>query len=116
MIPASSAGGRLNIARPRRNSCVHSDMLELRDAADGVDEVGPRAAVRSQLLAPERREFVEPAPALTRALDPPPLNPAAVFEPVQKRIERRDLEADAAVGGLVDQLADLVAVTGAVFD
>ena len=63
---------RFNIARRRRNSCVHSDMFELRDAADGVDEVGPRAAVRSQLLAPERREFVEPAPALTRALDPAP--------------------------------------------
>src|SRR5688500_12911723 len=104
MIPASSAGGRLKTARRRRSSWVHSDMFELRDAADGVDEVVPRAAVRGQLLAPERREFVEPAPALTRALDPAALSPAAVLEPVEKWIERRDLEADAPVGALVDQL------------
>src|SRR5262249_27501117 len=35
---------------------------------------------------------------------------AAVFETVERRIERRGVEADRAVGALVDQAADLIAV------
>src|SRR5262249_15226671 len=52
---------------------------------------------------------VAPAP-LSRLLDPAALQPTALLEPVQERVERGDVEAHQAVRAGGDELADLVAV------
>src|SRR5262245_19848894 len=79
---------------------------------DGRHEGLPGAALRREHPSAFEGQPVVAPPALPRLLDPPALDPAALLEPVEQRIERRDVEAQRAVRARLDQLADVVAVPG----
>src|SRR5690349_15652198 len=70
----------------------------------------PAAALRREGLAARRSDPVETAAPQARLLDPPPLDQPTPLEAIQQRIERGHAEADLAVGALLDQLGDLVAM------
>lgn len=67
-------------------------------------------------LSPFRCKAVVPPLALTRLLDPLAFEPPAPFHSVQHRVEGRDVESQDAVGPIVNQLGDFVAVTGPPLD
>src|SRR5437870_13552234 len=91
-------------------------MLESGDAIDSADELAPAVALLGEDGGASRRELVVAAAALARLLDPAPLNPAALLEAVEQRIQRRDAEAEHAARARLDQLAQLVAVARLRFD
>src|SRR5262249_47449083 len=85
-------------------------------AVDGRDEGLPGAALpRQHLLAGAGDPVVAPAP-LPGLLDPFALQPAALLETVEERVQRGDVEADHAAGAGGDELRDLVAVARAGLD
>jgi hypothetical protein len=88
----------------------------MRDAVQRPEEVLPGRAFLGQDAAARRRDAIAAAPARPGALDPAALDEAAILEPVQRRIERRDVEAELALRPLTDQPADVVAVPGLVLD
>ena len=70
----------------------------------------------SQLLAACRRQFVEPAPALAGAFDPPAGNDPLRLQAIEDRIQGRDVEHDRAVRSLLDADGDVVAMARLVFE
>ena len=62
------------------------------------------------------RQAVVPAAALAGFFDPASVDPAALLQAVQQRIERCDAEFHRAGGAVLDQLADVVPVAGLVLD
>src|SRR5204863_7845830 len=89
---------------------------DLRDAVQRDEERVPHAALAGQCLATGAGELVIAAAALAGALDPAPFDPAAIFEAVERGVERRDVEADRPVRPLGDQLADVIAVPRPLFE
>src|SRR5262249_26966179 len=63
-----------------------------------------------------RRQRVEAAPPLASLLHPAAAQPAALFEAVEERVERGDVEFQLALRLRLDQLADFVAVALALLD
>src|SRR5262245_9567127 len=61
-------------------------------------------------------QAVETSAPLTGLLDPSPFQPAALFEPIEQRVQRRNVELDLAARLGLDELADLVAVPSTHFD
>src|SRR5262249_53314666 len=94
----------------RSGSWRISGRLHAGDAADGSRELAPGGALRREDVGARRREAVIAAAALARLLDPAPLDPAALLEPIEERIQRRDAERQHAAGPRLDQLAQLVAM------
>src|SRR5947209_6764019 len=94
-------------------SGFHSGMFGLRNLRDRVDELPPVIALRGEDALALGRQTIEAPPAFAGLLDPLARNPSPFLEPVEQRIERRDLEFQASAGALLDQLADLVAVARA---
>ena len=58
------------------------------------------------------RQSIEAAPALARLLDPRPLDPAALFEAIEQRIEQVEVKHQPPARPRFDQLAELIAVPG----
>src|SRR5690606_26768219 len=88
----------------------------LRDEAHRVDEARPGFALAREYAATFRGQRIEAAAPLAGLLDPAALQPAALLQPIQQRVQRSDVKADAARGAVLDQLADLVAVSCACLD
>ena len=63
-----------------------------------------------------RRQVVVPAAALPCLLDPLPVDPAAPLHAIQHRVQGGDVEAQHAVGSIVDALGDVVSVPRAALD
>ncbi len=61
---------------------------------------------------PRRGQGVVTAPALSLLLDPPPPDPATILHAVEDRVQGRDPELQLAARATLQQLADLVPVTG----
>src|SRR4029079_11434786 len=106
----SRPAGSRNDARRRRTSCSQSGMLVLCHPADRFDERGPCLSLLGKDTPPIRSHGVEAASALSRLLDPPPLDPPALLEPIQERVERIDVERQLAAGPRFNQLAEVVSV------
>src|SRR5688500_13338438 len=87
-----------------------SRMTEPRHAIERVEERAPAAPLVGQRLAARGCQLVVPPSALAGLFNPPSLDQAGPLQPVQRRIQRRDLKTDCAAGTLFDQLRDLVAV------
>ena len=81
-----------------------------RDTIERQEEGLPHRALARENLPSGRGQLVVAPPPLARALDPSTVDEALVLEPVQRGIERRDVEVDGAVRPLFDEPADLVAV------
>src|SRR6266540_2459051 len=93
--------------------CFQSGMFPSRHQAHGLDELVPGLALSGQHTLTCRRQPIEAAPALARLLNPRPLDPAALLEPIEQRIERIEVEHEPPARQRLDQLAKLVAVSGA---
>src|SRR5580700_965928 len=109
----SAASGKP--ASRRSISFFHSGMFGPGHALDGLDEGCPAALLRRQNFASQGCQAVIPAPPLPGLFHPPSLDPAALLQPVQQRIQRRHMEAQGASGALLNELADLVAMPRAAF-
>src|SRR5215217_3929547 len=100
--------------RPERRALIslfQSGMFDPGDAADGFDELAPGVALRGEDFAPVGGQPVVAPAALAVALDPAPLNPPAPLKAVEQRVERGDVEAEEPARALLDEAADVVAVT-----
>src|SRR5262245_8627347 len=115
-MDCSRAGSTFSPERRSRISRDQSGMLGLRDAAHGLDERRPGAPLHPEHLPAARREAVIAATPLRGLLDPAALEEAAAFQAIQQGIQRRDVEAQGSARTCLDELADLVAVPGAVLD
>ena len=89
-----------------------SGMFASRDQPDGLDELVPGLALSRQHTLTCRRQPIEAAPALARLLDPRPLDPAALFEAIEQRIERVEVEHQPPARLRLDELAEFIAVPG----
>src|SRR5215212_8275471 len=116
MISCSRPGLSPSGASNRRRSSPHSGMVDSGDEAHRRDERAPRIALACKHAAPLGGQTVETAPALSRFLDPPPLQPASFFETIEQRIERRDVEFQLPGRSRLDEPADLITVPRAAFD
>src|SRR5262249_958249 len=112
-ISSSRAGSRRAFESAARTARFQSDTLGSGHAVDGGDEVVPDALPLLEDGTALGREAVVAAAALARLLDPAALDEAALLEAIEERVEGGDVEAEDAVGALLDLLVDLVAVAGA---
>src|SRR5262245_7712752 len=92
MISASRAGSSRRPVRRGLSSSVKSAMLHSCDTGDGGDEGAPGPLVCGEHAAALRGQPVVPSTALSRLFDPPAIDPATLLEPVEQRIERRDVK------------------------
>src|SRR3954463_4216055 len=116
-ITSRSRAGRSDRRASRAASRrFQSGMFGPRDELNRLDELAPVITLRGEHLAAFCRQPIKAPAALARLLDPSPRDPAALFEPVEERIERGHLELQPPAGSLLDQLADLVAMPCAGLD
>src|SRR5262245_10811018 len=115
-MSARRAGARCSGARRRSIARRKSGILDARNAIDGGHEFTPRPALRFEDAGARGREAVVAAAALAGLLDPAAVNPAAFFETVEQRIERRDAELEHAAGAQLDQLAEVITMPRLVFN
>src|SRR6478736_2787972 len=97
-------------------STVSSSVADPGHAVERDKEGVPHAALPRQGGAAGLRQAVVAAPPLAGLLHPASFDQAAILELVQRRVERRDMEIDRAVGSIGDQPADVVAVARLFFD
>jgi hypothetical protein len=93
-----------------RMGSVQSGIFVSGNAADGLDEGLPPVAALDEHFAAGGSESVIAATALSGFFDPAALNPAAVLEAVEERVEGGDAEFDGAAGAGFDELGDFVTV------
>src|SRR6516165_6942385 len=102
-MAVSRTGSRFRRARRSRTSCLKSGMLYLGNTVDGRDEIPPGAALGPQNLLSGSGQPVVTAPALASLVHPASFDPAALFEPVQQRIQRSHVEAHGPARTHLDQ-------------
>src|SRR5262245_14531328 len=102
-ISASRAGGSATFLKRARISGPQSGMFASCYQAHGFDERLPRLLLAREDAAAVRGQPVESPPSLAGLLDPCPLDPPALLEPVEQRIERVDVEHEAAGRARLDQ-------------
>src|SRR4051812_47884021 len=142
MISFSRVAGSDSAVTCGRMCCFQSGMFPSRDQPDGLDELVPGLALSRQHALPCRRQPIKPPPALAlaapaqvrrlpprparpfrrnpknrppalaRFFDPPPLDPAALSETIEQRIERIEVKPQPPARVRLDQFAKLVAVPG----
>src|SRR5262245_42883935 len=87
-----------------------SRMFDSGEIANELEELAPLLALRGEDGAALRRDPVVAAPALSCLLDPAALDPPALFQLVERRVEGREVERQCAARSRLDQLRQLVAV------
>src|SRR5687768_8608625 len=92
MISRSRAG--LSDSRESRDAsgAVQSGIFGPGNQPNGVHELAPVVALRREHAASLGGQAIKAPPPLARLLDPLAGEPAALFEPIQQRIQRGDLE------------------------
>src|SRR5437764_12253955 len=106
MISASRSGPRFSPARCFLISRIHSGMLHSRDSAHGTGKLLPLPALQPEDTLSFRRQPVIPPPSLVRFLDPPPLYPTSLFQPVKPRAELDHMKMECASSAHVDERSD----------
>src|SRR5450759_2404665 len=101
-ISASRAGARFKPASCRRIGSFQSGIFDSGDAAGGLDEGLPALPLGSQDFPYLSGQQVIAAPALAALFDPSALNPAALLQAIQQRVERRRVKSERAVRSLFD--------------
>src|SRR5262245_52517616 len=107
-ISRSRCGPRPSGASRRRTSDRHSGTFRSDNSIDGRDEGVPAAALLGENPPAGGGQAIAAPAAFAGSLDPAALNPAALLEPVEQGIERRDVEADGPARSLLDELGDVV--------
>ena len=110
-VTARAASARLGSIVPTRALTSLGYDARTCSVAGGLEAA---AALVREHDPPLRREMVEPPAALPGLLHPSSRNEPAPLEAVEHGVERRDVEPEHAARSLFDQLANLVAVHGAV--
>src|SRR6516225_9152528 len=70
----------------------------------------PATPLRGQNLTSRRGQAVVATPPLPHLFHPSALNPAALLQAIEQRIERGHMKAQRASGALFNQFTDLVAM------
>src|SRR5262249_17004121 len=109
---ASRPGERRNVDRRGRTCSAQSGMFVSRCAPPSLDECFPCLLLLSQDASSFRSDLVQAAAPLLGLLDPSALDPSALLESIEQGIKRIDMECEPPAGTGVDQLTQLVAVTG----
>jgi hypothetical protein len=91
-------------------------MLDSCDTGNDGDEIPPAFLFGAEGFAAPRGEAVIAAAALLGLFDPASGDPTFGFETVEERVERGDVELESAAGAELDELGDIVAVAGLVFE
>src|SRR5581483_718186 len=110
----SRSGGRFRSARRLLISLFQSGLSGMFHSGNPVyclNESAPAALLSCQHFLAFRCQFVIATATLSGFLYPSPLYPASLFQAVEQRVERSDVETDNAVGSRFDQFADLVSVS-----
>src|SRR5215510_3549189 len=92
MISASRSGLKARDAIRARRCSFHSGMIDSGDEPHRVDKGFPCLALAREDAAAVGGQAVETSPSLAGLFDPPSLQPPAFFEPIEKRIQRRDVK------------------------
>src|SRR5262245_56263612 len=117
LLVAGRVAGDVGQVRAGDLAPVHrSRGPELSHSIEGSDELVPEAALGAQDATSRRSEAIEAPAPLARALDPPTLDEATLFQPVEHRVKGGDLKPDRARRLHVDLPADVVAMAGRVLE
>src|SRR5215472_1708126 len=81
------------------------------DAPDGSHDLPPFAGFGDELFTSSGCEFVELCLAIVLACAPIRRHPAAIFETMQRRIERTLLDLKHLIGSVLDNVRDSVTVS-----
>src|SRR5204863_4239709 len=96
-ISFSRVGERFNPTSRFLISSLKSGMLDSCDAADRFHKLAPAIPLRRQRFLARRRQPIVTPPPLPRLLDPATPNPSPLFEAIQQRIKRSDVEMQSPV-------------------
>src|SRR5262249_28390275 len=114
-ISASRTGDNWSSDSRALISALKSGMLNPGDQVDGFDELTPAGALlRQHVFARGRQAIVATAP-LTWLFDPTAPNPVPFLKSIKQRIKRSDVESNRSARAQLNQLADLVSVSGTIF-
>src|SRR5262245_53634558 len=102
-----SARSRTSARHSRRS---RSRILDSGQIANELEELFPLLALRGQDGAAVSGDLVVATPALSRLLDPAALDPFALFQLVERRVQRGEVERQCAARSFFDQLRELVAM------
>src|SRR5438874_9658758 len=114
-ISASRTGDNSSSARRALISALKSGMLNPRDQVDGFDELTPAGALLRQHIFARGGQAIVAAAALPRFFNPAASNPVPFLKSIKQRIKGSDVESDRAPRTQLDQLANLVPVSGTIF-
>ncbi len=93
MISASRAGGKFSPTNCFLISCFQSGILHPRDSADCADKYPPALTLeRESFLTLDCQKVVTP-PSLIGFFNPASLDQASMFETVEQRIQRGNMES-----------------------
>src|SRR6266850_613180 len=116
MMSASRAGSTGSGPTRARTRAFQSGMANAGHTVQRGDERLPAPALRVERGLALGGQTVKAPAAYSGPLDPAALNQAAALQAIERRIQRRDVELERAVGAAVDQLGDFIAVAVALFE
>ena len=90
--PASVSRERDDASPERACECRASDGADACDVLDAQRRSAPSSRAAPRAPCGRLGDPVVAAPALSRFLNPPSANPAAVFQAIERRVERRERE------------------------
>src|SRR6476619_518269 len=90
-------------------------MLNPSDEVDRLDAITPASALLRKHVFARGRQAIVATPALPRLFNPAATNPVPFFKSIKQRIKRSDVESNRAARTQLDQLANLVSVSGPIF-
>src|SRR6478672_2761711 len=114
-ISASRTGDNWSSASRALISTLKSGMLNSSDEVDRLDEFPPAGALLRKHVFARGRQAIVATPALPRLFNPAATNPVSFFKSIKQRIKRSDVESNRAARTQLDQLANLVSVSGPIF-
>src|SRR5258707_7936458 len=114
-ISASHTGDNWSSARRALISTLKSGMLNPRDQVDSFHELTPAGALLRQHVFARGCQPIVAAPALTRLFNPASTDPIPFLKSIKQRIKGSDIESNGAARTQLDQLANLVSVSGTIF-
>src|SRR6266550_6434719 len=114
-ISASRTGDNWSSARRALISPLKSSMLNPGDQVDSFHELTPAGALLRKHVFARGRQAIVAAPALTRLFNPAATDPVPFLKSIKQRIKGGDVESNRAARTQLDQLANLVSVSGTIF-
>src|SRR6476660_1857236 len=114
-ISASRTGDNRSSTSRALISTLKSGMLNSGDEVDRFDELAPAGALLRQHVFARGRQAVVATPTLPRLFNPAATNPVPFLQSIKQRIKGSDIESNRAARTQLDQLANLVSVSGTIF-